>query len=91
MKTLRNLIAVACAAVLALAGCQEEIFNEPIQSGNYHASVESFTADTKTALGQGRSVVWSSGDQIAIFEGNSAGKAYKVVNASVGKSKGEKK
>lgn len=89
MKTLRNLIAVACAAVLALAGCQEEIFNEPIQSGNYHASVESFTADTKTALGQGRSVVWSSGDQIAIFEGNSAGKAYKVVNASVGKSKGE--
>ena len=30
MKTLKNLIAAASAAVFVLAGCQEEIFNQPI-------------------------------------------------------------
>ena len=89
MKTLKNLIAAASAAVFVLAGCQEEIFNQPVESDNYYASAEAFTADTKTALGQGRSVVWSSGDQIAIFEGTSAGKAYKVTDASVGSGTGE--
>lgn len=89
MKTLRNLIAAASAAVFVLAGCQEEIFNQPVESDNYYASAEAFTADTKTALGQGRSVVWSAGDQIAIFEGTSAGKAYQVVDAAVGSNSGE--
>ena len=89
MKTLRNLIAAASAAVFVLAGCQEEIFNQPVESDNYYASAEAFTADTRTALGQGRSVVWSAGDQVAIFEGTSAGKAYQVTEASVGSGTGE--
>lgn len=89
MKTLRNLIAASSAAVFVLAGCQEEIFNQPVESDNYYASAEAFTADTKTALGLGRSVVWSAGDQIAIFEGTSSGKAYQVVDAATGNNSGE--
>ena len=66
-----------------------EILFEPLSSDNYYATVENFSADTKTELGNSRSVVWSRGDQIAIFEGTSKGKAYKVVDAAVGTSAGE--
>lgn len=83
MDTMKKLIAVATVAVLSLTGCQEEIFNEPVGSDNYYAATEVFSADTKTALGQGRSAVWLSGDQIAVFEGSSLGKAYQVVDAAV--------
>ena len=89
MKTVRNLIVAASVAILSLAGCQEEVFNEPIGSDNYYAATEVFSADTKTALGQGRSAVWLSGDQIAVFEGSSVGKAYQVTDAAVGSGTGE--
>ena len=89
MKTLRNLIVVASAAILSLVGCQEELFNESVGSDKYQAIAEAFSADTKTTLGESRTVVWSSGDQIAILEDSSVGKAYQVTNASVGKTTGE--
>lgn len=89
MDTMKKLIAVATVAVLSLTGCQEEIFNESVGSDNYYTATEGFSSDTKTALGQGLSVVWSSGDQIAVFEGSSVGKAYQVVDAAVGSGTGE--
>ena len=89
MKTMRKMFAAACTAAFVLASCQEESFEGRPDPDNYYASVETFGTDTRTALGEGRSVVWSSEDRIAIFEGNGAGQAYQVLDAYVGKSSGE--
>ena len=90
MKTMKKLwMAAAWTAAFVLASCQEESFEGRPDPDNYYAAVETFGTDTRTALGEGRSVVWSSEDRIAIFEGNGAGQAYQVLNASVGKSSGE--
>ena len=90
MKTMKKLwMAAACTAAFVLASCQEESFEGRDGSDNYYASVETFGTDTRTALGEGCSVVWSSEDRIAIFEGNGSGQAYQVLDAYVGKSSGE--
>ena len=89
MKTLKKLWVAASVAAITMTGCQEESFDERSGSDNYYASVETFGTGTKTALGEGRSVIWSSEDRIAIFEGNGAGQAYQVLDSYVGKSSGE--
>lgn len=65
-------VAVSFAAAMALVGCQEEMMDDVGKAGSYHASMEAFGADTKTALGEGRQVVWSSDDRIAVFAGGGA-------------------
>lgn len=57
MKAMKKLIAAASMAVLTLAGCQQEQFDDLRDQDNFYASVETFGSDTKTALGEGRSVV----------------------------------
>lgn len=86
---MRKMFAAACTAAFVLASCQEESFEGRPDPDNYYASVETFGTDTRTALGEGHSVVWSSEDRIAIFEGNGAGQAYQVLDAYIGKSSGE--
>ena len=86
---MKKLIATASIVIFALTGCQEEQFTERVDSRNYYASVETFGNDTKTTLCEGRSVLWSSDDCIAIFEGSRRGKAYKIIDSYVGKSSGE--
>lgn len=82
-------ISVIFAVTLLLVGCRSEQFEHEIVSDNYFASVETFGSDTRTALGNGGSVVWSSEDRIAIFEGSGQGYAYQVLDSYVGKSSGE--
>lgn len=89
MKTMKKLFAAAFMATAALVSCQEDQFAEQRNDENYYASVETFGTGTRTTLGEDRSVVWSSGDRIAIFEGSDKGNAYQVQNASVGSSSGE--
>lgn len=89
MKAMKKLFATACAVTFVLVSCQEESFEGRPDSDNYFASVETFGTDTRTALGEGRSVVWSSEDRIAIFEGSGTGQAYQVMDSYVGKSTGE--
>lgn len=89
MKTMKKLWMAASVAAISMTGCQEEQFEGRPDPDNYYASVETFGTDTRTALGEGRSVVWSSEDRIAIFEGNGAGQAYQVLDAYIGKSSGE--
>lgn len=76
-------------ALFTLAGCQQEQFDDRRDLDNFYASVETFGSDTKTALGESRSVVWSAEDRIAIFEGSSEGQAYQVLDSYIGKSSGE--
>lgn len=89
MKTMKKLWMAASVAAISMTGCQEEQFEGRPDPDNYYASVETFGTDTRTALGEGHSVVWSSEDRIAIFEGNDAGQAYQVLDAYAGKSSGE--
>lgn len=88
MKTMKKL-SVATIVAISLAACQQETFEGRHDSNNYYASVETFVTGTKTALGDNRSVVWSSDDRIAIFEGKDVGQAYQVLDSYVGKSSGE--
>lgn len=67
---MKKIFALACMAAFALAGCQEEQFEEKIKSTKYFASVESFDPSTRTAIGEGRTIVWSDQEYIAVFEGN---------------------
>lgn len=89
MKTMKKLWMAASVAAISMTGCQEEQFEGRPDPDNYYATVETFGTDTRTALGEGRSVIWSSEDRIAIFEGNGSGQAYQVLDAYVGKSSGE--
>ena len=86
---MRKMFAAACTAAFVLASCQEESFEGRPDSDNYYASVETFGTGTNTELGEGRSVIWSLEDRIAIFEGNGAGQAYQVLDSYIGKSSGE--
>ncbi len=86
---MKKLWMAASVAAISMTGCQEEQFEGRPDPDNYYASVETFGTDTRTALGEGHSVVWSSEDRIAIFEGNGSGQAYQVLDAYVGKSSGE--
>lgn len=89
METMKKLIAAASMALFTLSGCQQEQFDERRDSDNYYACVETFGSGTRTALGEDRSIVWSSQDRIAIFEGESNGQAYQVLDSYIGKSSGE--
>lgn len=88
MKAMNKLF-VAAVIATSLTACQQESFEVRTDSDNYYASVETFGTGTRTALGDNRSVVWSSEDRIAIFEGKDVGQAYQVLDSYVGKSSGE--
>lgn len=86
---MKKFITTSLTAIFLLAGCQEEPSDNGIGTGNYYASVEEFSSDTKTTLGEGNRVVWSDEDRIAIFEGHDEGQAYQILDSYVGKSTGE--
>ena len=90
------------ALMLACVACQQaeplvepEIGPKP-SGPEYTAHVEAFgagehdgeDAQTKTALANGNSVVWSSGDQIAVFQGASSADKYQISEECVGTTSG---
>ena len=101
MKRLLNIL--FAVLLLALTACQQaEPFVEP-EMGLKPSGVE-FTAQieesgageqggegtqTKTALAGGNSVVWSAGDQIAVFQGASSADKYQVSEDCVGTTYGK--
>ena len=89
MKIIKNFITAVILTAFGFIGCQGEKLEGLNSLDNYYASVETFGTDTKTSLGEENSVVWSTGDQIAIFAEGSNGQAYEVLDSYVGKSSGE--
>lgn len=81
-KVLMSLAAVAAV----FAGCQKpELEVAPVEVKDaFTASVENFDA-TKTAL-DGNHVVWSTADQLAIFQGFGVADLYEIADASAGSS-----
>lgn len=87
-KILFTLVALA-----ASVGCQRE---EPfVESENgqessgpvFTAQVEAFSTETRTGL-DGNSLVWSSADQLAIFQGRDIADKYQVEDESIGSRNG---
>lgn len=82
-KLLTKTVILACV----LAGCRENPLECVKESESYYACVEVFDAGTKTAIGEERSIIWSEGDRIAVFEGSDVGKGFRII--SPGSSSGE--
>ena len=81
------------AALAASVGCQRE---EPfVESENgqessgpvFTAQVEAFSTETRTGL-DGNSLVWSSADQLAIFQGRDIADKYQVEEECIGSRNG---
>ena len=83
-KVLMSLAAVAAV----FAGCQKpELEVAPVEvMDSFTATVENFDA-TKTAL-DGNHVVWSSGDQLAIFQGTGVADLYELADGYEGLASG---
>ena len=75
------LLVVACRQIEPLI--EQELSNGP----EFTAQIEEFDVPSKTLLANGNSVVWSSGDQIAIFQGASVADRYQVKEDNVGTKK----
>ncbi len=74
------------AAVFAFAACQEtETYTPAGENLVLSAHIEQ-GMQTKTEMGEGNSVLWSDGDQIAAFMKSSAANQYQILSSFVGKS-----
>ncbi len=77
--------------LLAATSCRqhEPLIEQELSNGpEFTAQIEEFDVPSKTLLANGNSVVWSSGDQIAIFQGASVADRYQVKEDNVGTKKG---
>ena len=78
-------------ALLVLTACQREewqIEHAEVIGPEFKAQAEAFNADMKTALADGHSIVWSAGDDIAIFQGTASADKYQVDEDCAGTSEG---
>ena len=73
------------AAVMMIAGCQRE---EMQQARSYSAVTEGFE-QSRTSLDEDNRVLWSAGDEIAIFENKDVPSRYQVAESSAGQSSAE--
>lgn len=86
----KSFFTLASFAAIAV-GCQVEKMDElPLVDNSvvYSASTEAYAPETKTAM-DGLDVVWSEGDEIAVFQGYLVQDKFEVTAASVGKTTGE--
>jgi hypothetical protein len=83
---------ILCASILLAAiGCRqiEPLVEQELSDGpEFTAHIEDFDVPSKTSLANGSSVVWSAGDQVAIFQGTSVADRYQVMEDYVGTKNG---
>ena len=86
----KSFITLASVAAIAV-GCQVESIGEAGTSdgaSSFEVATEVFTPSTKTLMTAERTVVWSAGDRLAIFQGSTVADEYVVTSESVGKTNG---
>lgn len=88
---MKNLYYSAMAVMLAvMAGCQKDYESANVQTGaakTFYATFEN-GAETRTALDADNNVLWSAGDQISVFAGNTANSSY-ILNTGENTTYGE--
>ena len=86
MDAMKKRFALAMLAAIALAGCQNKELGVLVaESLPFLGTTESFDADTKTTLEDGR-VLWRRGDQVSIFAGRTLNERYQVTDESEGQA-----
>ena len=82
---------ILLATILLAAGCQDKSTDQTVQHGSYGftAQTECFAVDSKTSMTPERNILWSKGDQIAIFMDCQEASCYEVTDATAGTSRGE--
>ena len=91
---MKRLFTIFCMGVLlAATACQQaelpmdDLTQQAVEGPEFSAQIGVFDGDTKTVM-DGKSVLWSLGDQIAIFQGTAVADKYQVNDDCVGQSKG---
>lgn len=88
---MKNISLLMMSALVLLASCQNVLDESELAANDapaFEAEVESFDSQTKTSMTADNNIVWTKGDQIAVFRGNSFGEKYAVNDASDGSSNG---
>lgn len=85
---MRKLLFALCLSALSVTGCRVEVVyssgQDALDYPEFTAEVELFDSDQKTSLNENRCLVWSAGDQLAIFQGNSLADRYQVKDSADG-------
>lgn len=80
-------ICLICS-LLVIASCQkEEMLESEVSFSDIYAIIEN-TGSTKTVLDQNNDILWSSGDQLAVFNKSSVSSLYRLRDEYVGKNDG---
>ena len=80
---------LAVSALLIIVSCQEELEESAHvykDAPVFEAAVESFENQTKTSLAENNSIVWTDGDEISIFRGNTLSYRYRLADGFSGQS-----
>ena len=89
-NTMKKKLLLLIGIVLSVACQQENAPESPVQKtdADYLASLECFDGPTKTSMTEDNSIVWTKGDQIAIFQGATVADTYQVKDQCNGTASG---
>ena len=88
---MKKFIIAMMSVLFLMVGCQVEVIensSEDNSVADFIAISESFDRNTKTTLGENNNILWSEGDQIAIFQGCNIADKYQLADATAGTGKG---
>ncbi len=87
---MKKIILLSIGIALSVACQQETTPESPVQKSDaeFVASLESFDSPTKTSMTEDNGIVWTKGDQIALFRGATVADTYQVKDQCDGAASG---
>ncbi|MDD6751332.1 MAG: leucine-rich repeat domain-containing protein [Bacteroidales bacterium] len=87
---MKKIILLSIGIALSVACQQETTPESPVQKSDaeFVASLESFDGPTKTSMTEDNGIVWTKGDQIALFRGATVADTYQVKDQCDGTASG---
>ena len=87
---MRKFAYIIAALIVLATGCREELSgSHTTHLDTFTAVIESFDQEVKTTMDSNRRVVWTQGDQIAIFRGCTYAEIYRITDKSAGSASAE--
>ena len=89
-NTMKKILLLSIGIALSVACQQETTPESPVQKSDaeFVASLESFDGPTKTSMTEDNGIVWTKGDQIALFRGATVADTYQVKDQCDGTASG---
>lgn len=88
---MKKFIIAMMSVLFLIVGCQVEVIENSSEDNSvaeFIAISESFDGNTKTILGKDNNILWSQGDQLAIFQGCNIADKYQITDATAGTGQG---